>query len=173
MKNLILFFAVLLAGCGNGAHNNNVEQADSDAVGLRIPSKAPFVHFELLSQRGEDSLGNHPYVFILSPSFRSEPLTAEIIINNIQHSADICNGGTDTNHIDFPYIRYKQFDSTPARGNTWVFVSQRLIPTQTVSIKAWMDSVAKLFPNEIPDPLETHPLTIYKKKWLSTSIPAR
>lgn len=161
MKRLILLFCIAITSCGNTGSQQKKMNLNND----------PFVHFELLGDRGEDQMGDSSYIFVLQSTFRSDSSTA-IIVRNIQHSADICNGGTDTNHVGYPYIRYKQFQDSPKRGNTWVFVSQRLIPTQTVQVEAWMDSVALLFPNQTPDPVAgTHPLTIYKKKWHSTLIP--
>lgn len=106
----------------------------------------PFVHWELLTSRAEKQFGNQSYLYVLPATYKTDN-SKSILLSNLQHSADICNGSSDTNRAAFPYVKYEYRIDLGGSGrfNTWVYVSQRLVPTQTLQIVSWMDSLARAY----------------------------
>ena len=129
----------------------------------------PFVHWELLTSKAERQFGAESYVYILPATYKTDN-SMSILLSNLQHSADIANGSSDTNHTAYPYIKYEYRTDKggSSRFNTWVYVSQRLIPTQTNQIISWMDSLAReYYPvGLIVDSLT--PAALLKLKWHSS-----
>lgn len=135
----ILIWSSIGALTGCSPSQKNVSTGDSSDVDgsfqlLLKPSDVPFVHWELLSNKAEERIGNEPYILVLPVTYQTDS-TAEICIANIQHSADIANGSPDTNRLEFPYIKYAVGIN---RFSTWVYVSKRLVPNETANVKAWM-----------------------------------
>lgn len=158
-KLILIAIAFFMASCGK-----------TDVSSERAGNTDAFVHFERLSDRGERKLGDESYIYILPVNFRSDTNVAKTVIANIQHSADVCNYHRDTNIIEFPYVLYEPFQARQTRDNTWVMISDRLIP-DTSFARIWMDSIAKCFPPQVPDPSPgSHLLTDHKIKWRSPDL---
>ena len=130
----------------------------------------PFVHWELMTGRAEDQIGNEPYVYVLPSSYETDS-SATICVANIQHSADVANGSSDTDHVDFPYVRYLPYSPNDKRYNVWVYISKRNIPNQTANINAWMLKTARDYHAQglIVDST-ANIATLYKLKWHSPAL---
>jgi hypothetical protein len=129
-------------------------------------SKPPFVHWELMSDDAEDWIGDQPYIYVLPATYQTDG-SAAICVANLQHSADVANGSSDTNRAEFPYIKY---ELRKKRFNTWVYISVRLIPDDTSAIKAWMLQTARAYHAAGLKVDSSTAATILKLKWTSTAL---
>ena len=172
-KTQFIFFLAaihMMCSCNSLQKDNSLVNSGAlqDAI-LERNTTDPIVHFELLSDRTEKKIGDESYVLVLPETYQTDG-TAACCVANIQHAADVSNALADTNHLEFPYIKY-QF----IRGHllTWVYISPRNIPTETSAIKVWMIQTALDYhPQNINiDSSQTaHPATICKIAWASTEL---
>jgi len=133
--------------------------------------KTPYCHFELMTQQAEDKWGGASYVFVLKPSYQTDG-SETVLMNNLKHSADVLNNLTIYNPLMFPYCHFenRKDQKNTWRWNAWVYVSQRLIPTQTKAITDWMLLIAQ---RHYPVGLKIDSDTvgsIIKLKWESPNI---
>lgn len=101
MKKLILF-AFLFSAC--------TQQPTTDMqVALKTKPKTPYCHWELLSKRGIKNYltpSEYTHVLHLTSDYQTNG-TAAIVVANVIHSAEICNGSLDTNYAAYPYVIYR------------------------------------------------------------------
>lgn len=141
-----------------------------------MPTGDPFVHFELLSAKGESgsplSVGDKPFVYILKSTYATDG-SDQIIKDNLQHSADVLNGKVVRDVVKYPYVA---LDSDTGFGgvnhaDSWVYLSPRNILPDVENIKTWMLKVANEFHSaKIHLDATANTAALYKIAWRASDI---